>query len=165
MKKLAILLMLTTAPAHAAVIEKDLYFFDRYLLTYDEAGYLVSQTPLENDHTSFFYDDESGSPEARLTWGYLDGLYYSEVDGGLSFADGSCQVIGTAATCFTYPLELFYRGFDGADGARQTVYSWVSFDGNPPAYVPVPGALPLFITGLLGLGYLARRGKWKDATS
>jgi len=34
-----------------------------------------------------------------------------------------------------------------------------AFEQDPPATVPVPAALPLFLSGLLGLGVMARRRK------
>jgi hypothetical protein len=114
--------------------------------------------------------DDSGQPAGTLigkdfglyTQGVLSAPYgtlVGRIGGGAFFAIGT-SYSGVAATAGT--LEFFYWDSNNYDNT-EFVTATLRADVNAGGITPIPGALPLFATGLGALGVLGWRRKRKPA--
>lgn len=95
-----------------------------------------------------------GIADAEVAEVYRDGALV-----GLFTADLLFQQLGGYKHAIINPIladSLVFRAATGNDNVGLADYALAGIDIAP---VPIPAALPLFLTGLAGLGYLGRRKK------
>lgn len=124
----------------------------------NNAGRIETKLPLaftigQTYTLSFNYGRNGGSFESMtfgVTGGNLSELFTLPQGGTVPFSSFSIDFVATSASG-----NLF---FDHAGGDQQgIVLDNVLLTSVDTAVVPVPAALPLMLTGLIGLGAIARR--------
>ncbi len=120
------------------------------------------------DSHMIFLNTAGNSPAVThngVVWSFSGTILGVMSDVGGTLEAASTAVLGAIGT--TYPSAFGNRGFEGADsysvsGNQLTVNMRVTEPGDwirviTASEVPVPGALPLMLAGIAGLGGLSRR--------
>ena len=96
--------------------------------------------------------------EAWATLGSIDGIFFGT--GSITLGDGgSLTAVFDPTISIGSSLFLFAGEVSGSPG--ETLTGLVEVTDTPPTLtpVPLPAGLPLMLSGLLGMGFLARRKK------
>jgi hypothetical protein len=130
---------------------------------------------------TFDYGFVEATTFAPITTGFQTGLNTIELiandtSGGLNFRDGllsggyfwyTIQCFDLSGCPFTEVRNgvTYYRGFENPHTSALFVAT-VTYDlADGVSETPLPAALPLFVSGFCGLGYLARRRRKSSVTA
>lgn len=143
-----------------------IYDADNNVLGYfDTGGNYTSRDPLEPPYTAGDYSVESTNDYQKIT------LFNVEVPNDdfyvkLHFSADYERVYTTCRSwgwghnsCYNYCNQYFDKIKNTPEYLRAEIEAW------PPELVPVPAAMPLFLSGLAALGFVGGRRRKKKAQS
>jgi hypothetical protein len=113
---------------------------------------------------TFDYGYLEATTFAPITTGFQTGLntielIVNDTSGGLNFRDG---LLSGGYYWYGYAPNIYQGGINPATSVQFQATVTYDLDDNV-GQTPLPGALPLFATGLAGLGLIAHRRKRKPA--
>ena len=150
-----------TVGAGPEFVAGDTSFFSQALLPLRPASaYFID---VDATGITFFWDfnHQFTYVFTELNWTDMPGTITS-VTGSVIFGDGTITATSSAGDEVTAQFDCIATGTDGCGGAGGSQFRIDITAEHPVSAVPLPAALPLFLSALAGLGFVGWRRRHAD---